>query len=74
MFIMTVFKLKLLILHRGGPKPREFSEEERYSFQLNLIKTVIQLEKTFEDLAQFSKQNCIILCDRGVMDSIACEI
>ena len=58
---------------RGGPKPAEFSEEERYTFQLNLIKAGLQLEKTFEDLAQSSKQNCIIICDRGVMDAKACK-
>ena len=60
--------------HRGGPKPREFTEPERFSFQLNLLKTILQLEKTYEDLAQFSKQNCIILCDRGTMDGSACEL
>ncbi|KAI6647975.1 hypothetical protein LOD99_8303 [Oopsacas minuta] len=57
-----------------GPKPREFTEIERYSFQFNLLKTILQLEKTFEDLAQFSKQNCIIICDRGTMDaSVYCD-
>lgn len=59
--------------HRGGPKPREFTKTERFSFQFNLLKTILQLEKTYEDLAQFSKQNCIILCDRGTMDASACE-
>ena len=44
-----------------------------YEFQYNLIKTMLQIEQTYMDLAREYNQNCLIICDRGVMDASACE-
>ena len=41
-------------------------------FQENLIKVMISIERTFFTLAQSCNRNCLIICDRGVMDATAC--
>ncbi len=43
-----------------------------FRFQENVLKTIIQLENTFFDLAESCNQNCLVICDRGVMDASAC--
>ena len=45
-----------------------------FRFQENLLKTIIQLENTFFDLAESCNQNCLVICDRGVMDASACNV
>ena len=40
-------------------------------FQENLLLTMLQLEQVFFDLAESSKRNCLIICDRGTMDASA---
>ena len=42
-------------------------------FQENLLKTMMQIEDTFFSMAEHSKRNCLIICDRGTMDASACE-
>lgn len=34
---------------------------------------MISIERTFFSLAQTCKRNCLIICDRGVMDATACK-
>lgn len=34
---------------------------------------MISLERTFFTLASTSKRNCLVICDRGIMDATACE-
>lgn len=43
-----------------------------YRLQRNLIKTMMQIEDTFFDLANTCEQNCLLICDRGLMDASAC--
>lgn len=43
-----------------------------YKFQENLIRTMIQIENTFFELGRSCTRNCLIICDRGVMDASAC--
>lgn len=43
-------------------------------FQLNLIKTLMQIEQTYFDLADMCPTNCLVICDRGVMDPSACKL
>ena len=43
-----------------------------FRFQENLIKTMMQIESTFFDLAASCSQNCLVICDRGTMDASAC--
>lgn len=44
---------------------------EADKFQENLVKVMIAMERTFFTLASTCKQNCIIICDRGIMDAKA---
>ena len=34
---------------------------------------MMQIEDTYFDLAAGCKQNCLVICDRGVMDASACK-
>lgn len=51
----------------------EFSPEQVTSFQRNILKTILQLETTFFELAEQDKKNVLIVCDRGAMDPSACN-
>jgi len=42
-------------------------------FQDNILRTILQLEKTFFDMAEEDQGNVLIVCDRGAMDPSACE-
>ncbi|XP_054740755.1 TRPL translocation defect protein 14 isoform X2 [Anastrepha obliqua] len=44
---------------------------EAFKFQENLIRTMIQIENTYFELGQSSQRDCLIICDRGVMDASA---
>ncbi|KAL5287524.1 unc-132 family protein [Megaselia abdita] len=44
---------------------------EAYKFQENLLRTMIQIENTYFELAKSSTKSCLIICDRGVMDASA---
>lgn len=59
------------VLIGGGVKFPSLTEEEAYFFQENLLKTMLQVEMTFRDLAESSSNNCLIICDRGAMDATA---
>ncbi|XKL67704.1 hypothetical protein PGB90_003195 [Kerria lacca] len=39
-----------------------------YKFQENLLKSMLQIENTFFELANSNTRDCLIICDRGVMD------
>ncbi|KAL3856761.1 hypothetical protein ACJMK2_011481, partial [Sinanodonta woodiana] len=58
-------------LSSGGVKFADLSKDECYTFQKNLIKTMMQIENTFFNLAQTCKKDCLVICDRGVMDATA---
>ena len=55
----------------GGVRFPDLTTEEADRFQENLIKVMIATETTFFDLAESSKTNCLVICDRGVMDATA---
>lgn len=59
------------VLLGGGVDFSELSEEAAVRFQENLLKTMIQIENSFFDLAKASERNCLIICDRGAMDASA---
>ena len=44
-----------------------------YKFQENLIRTMKQIEDTYFELADSCQQNCLVICDRGIMDASACK-
>uniref|UniRef100_A0A336LYL4 CSON005316 protein n=1 Tax=Culicoides sonorensis TaxID=179676 RepID=A0A336LYL4_CULSO len=44
---------------------------DAYTFQENLIHTMIQIENTYFEVGRTCKRNCLIICDRGVMDASA---
>ena len=60
------------VLLSGGINFAELSEKAAEKFQANLLKTMIQIENSFFDLASScSAQNCLVICDRGAMDASA---
>eukprot|EP00096_Caligus_rogercresseyi_P006970 TRINITY_DN2410_c0_g1_i1.p1 TRINITY_DN2410_c0_g1~~TRINITY_DN2410_c0_g1_i1.p1 ORF type:complete len:446 (+),score=148.10 TRINITY_DN2410_c0_g1_i1:716-2053(+) len=59
------------VLLSGGIDFSELDEEAAMKFQENLLKTMIQIENSFFDLAKETKRNCLIICDRGTMDASA---
>lgn len=59
------------VLMGGGVKFTDLDEDETYRFQENLLKTMMQIENTFFDLAASSSQNALVICDRGTMDASA---
>ena len=59
------------ILLSGGVKFETMSEDAQEKFQENLLKTMMQIEQSFFDLAESSRKNCLIICDRGAMDASA---
>ena len=44
-----------------------------YKFQENLIRTMKQIEDTYFELADSCQHNCLVICDRGIMDASACK-
>ncbi|CAB4068062.1 TRPL translocation defect protein 14 [Lepeophtheirus salmonis] len=59
------------VLLSGGIDFSELDEEGAMKFQENLLKTMIQIENSFFDLAKETKRNCLVICDRGTMDASA---
>ncbi|CAH1797770.1 unnamed protein product [Owenia fusiformis] len=59
------------VLLSGGIKFPELSAEDAYNFQENLLNTMLRIEDTYFDLASTCKRNCLVICDRGVMDATA---
>jgi len=59
------------VLLQGGIKFPELSKEDAFLFQENLIKSMIAIENTYFDIAETCPKNCIIICDRGIMDATA---
>ncbi|KAK7485427.1 hypothetical protein BaRGS_00023375 [Batillaria attramentaria] len=60
-----------IIYLSGGVRFADLSEEQAYHFQENIIRTMMQVEKTYHDLARTRQQNILLICDRGVMDGSA---
>ena len=50
-----------------------FKPSQAQRFQDNILRTILQLEKTFFDMAEEDQGNVLIMCDRGAMDPSACE-
>ncbi|EAT37440.1 AAEL010574-PA [Aedes aegypti] len=59
------------VLLSGGIKFSDLTTDEAYKFQENLLRTMIQMENTFFELGKSCTRNCLIICDRGVMDASA---
>ena len=41
------------------------------NFQENLVRSMIAIEDTYFSMAEKSRQNCLVICDRGLMDASA---
>ena len=55
-------------------KFEHLDSKQSFQFQENIVKTILQIEQTFFDLASREKINCLIVCDRGTMDPSACML
>lgn len=59
------------ILLGGGVKFSDLSASDAYTFQENLLKTMLQIEDTYFALAESCGKNSLVICDRGAMDATA---
>jgi len=59
------------VLLNGGINFSVLSAEDVLAFQEDLVKVMFQLEDTFFRLAETSRRNCLVICDRGAMDCSA---
>jgi len=59
------------VIINGGIKFGVLTPEETLVFQEDLIKLIFQLEDTYFHLAESSRRNCLVICDRGSMDCSA---
>eukprot|EP00051_Salpingoeca_urceolata_P001026 m.38075 g.38075 ORF g.38075 m.38075 type:complete len:414 (-) comp11150_c0_seq2:1727-2968(-) len=60
------------VLLGGGVTFSELSQQQADDFQENLLKAMMTIENTFFDLArQHVDRNCLVICDRGLMDATA---
>eukprot|EP00011_Vannellida_sp_DIVA3-517-6-12_P009577 CAMPEP_0114608392 /NCGR_PEP_ID=MMETSP0168-20121206/2556_1 /TAXON_ID=95228 ORGANISM="Vannella sp., Strain DIVA3 517/6/12" /NCGR_SAMPLE_ID=MMETSP0168 /ASSEMBLY_ACC=CAM_ASM_000044 /LENGTH=402 /DNA_ID=CAMNT_0001819291 /DNA_START=22 /DNA_END=1227 /DNA_ORIENTATION=- len=61
------------VLVTGGVSWASLNPEQIFSFQVNVLRTMMQMEDTFMDVARLSTTDApfLILCDRGVMDPAA---
>ena len=57
---------------RGGVKFDRVTASQARKFQENILRSILQLEKTFFDMAEEDQGNVLIVCDRGAMDPSAC--
>ncbi|XP_065892001.1 TRPL translocation defect protein 14-like [Dysidea avara] len=59
---------KATIFFQCGVKIGDLSKERSVQFQENMNDMHLQIEKTFFELAKGEGKNCLVLCDRGIMD------
>lgn len=58
---------------RGGVKFEDLDFEAAMLFQQRILATLLEIERTYVELAARDKRNVLIVCDRGSMDPFACE-
>ena len=58
---------------RGGVKFEELNPKQARVFQRQILATMLEVEKTYNLLAEEDSKNVLIVCDRGAMDPFACE-
>ena len=72
-FYIFIFNFFGINFDSGGVKFDELNQIQANRFQANIVKTILQIEQTFFDLAEGDKKNCLVVCDRGAMDPSACK-
>ena len=59
---------------RGGVKWSQITPWQAERFQENIVRTILQLERTFFEMAEGdSARNVLVACDRGALDPSACQ-
>jgi hypothetical protein len=59
------------VLLGGGIKFSELSDEQGMTFQEELLRTMMQIENTFFQIADYIDRDVLVICDRGTMDASA---
>lgn len=81
LFILFQITIQLLCLLTTKFRERQDTLTQLYNlvlsfsvntFQENLLKTLLQLEKTYFDMAATSKKDTLVISDRGAMDPSSC--
>ncbi|KAH9525729.1 TRPL translocation defect protein 14 [Bulinus truncatus] len=55
----------------GGVVFSELNRKQAFTFQEDIIKTMMRVEDTFYHLAEERRANVLLICDRGLMDGSA---
>ncbi|KRX08694.1 P-loop containing nucleoside triphosphate hydrolase [Pseudocohnilembus persalinus] len=67
--VLNVPECATLVANAGGMlNMGNYTDEQQIQFQIQIMKTQMQLEQTFMKLARLSNQPTVVLCDRGLMD------
>ncbi|EGR27902.1 hypothetical protein IMG5_186910 [Ichthyophthirius multifiliis] len=70
--VFIVPEAATLIANGGGMLCMDkYNKTQQIAFQTNLLKLQIRLENVMVSIANLTKKNSIILCDRGLMDGSA---
>lgn len=82
LFILFQITMQLLCLLTTKVREKQDTITQLYNlvlsifpvntFQENLLKTLLQLEKTYFDMAATSKKDTLVISDRGAMDPSSC--
>jgi len=59
------------VLLGGGIKFSELTDEQGMTFQEELLRTMMQIENTFFQIADCIDRDVLVICDRGSMDASA---
>ena len=70
MRVFTVPDAATLLFQNGASFEDMGSSQSKIEFQSQVLRTQIQLERTFRDLARATRVPSIIICDRGLMDGM----
>ena len=62
-----------LLSARGGVDYEVLNKDQQKSFNESILKTMMQVEQTFMELARLGEEKYLVVCDRGTMDPSACE-
>jgi predicted ATPase len=69
--VFRVPEAATILLSGTGLSFSKFSRDQLLAFETNLVKTQMALEDSFVAIARSTRSPCVVLCDRGVMDTKA---
>lgn len=59
------------LMFNSGVDLRVISDNQLITLQMSIVQLIIALEDSFSEIAKTADKDCVIICDRGTMDSAA---